>query len=537
MLLLLVCAGCQHPAKRAAAPRAAPNGSMALDTPRRLPPTVPASERQWPVVPASYEADEPTLETLPAPISQPPPERAAGALSLDDVVRSVHSSFPLLEVEISQRQVADGEAISAWGPYDLNLEAYGITAPEGYYKNYRNGVALKQAVYTGGYVYGGYRIGRDDIQPWYKERLTDKGGEFKVGLGVPLLQDRRIDKYRSEVLQTSLAREAVEPGIQAQLLQFVLAASDAYWTWVAAGQALKAQEEMLRLATARVEQIEERVRSGDLEQIARIDNQRLIASRETKLIEAQRKFQAAAIKLSLFLRDESGMPQVAPVEWLPPAFPELSQLDADQVENDVALAQTMRPELQVLDLLSQQVHVELAAAENKLLPKLDARLEASKDVGQKADEKGDKTPFELEAGLWGELPLQRREAYGKIHSLQGKIAQILAKRQYTADKVAAEVRDAVSALVAAAERIERARVTVQLAEQSLDLGRQAFEAGDLTVVTLNIYEQAVMDARVQQIEAEADYFKALAAYHAAVGASPLSESNHAADAGGDGTGA
>jgi outer membrane protein TolC len=420
---------------------------------------------------------------------------------------------------LAERDVADGRNLSAWGPYDLNLEMYSTAMPMGYYKNYRSGVNLKQAVYRGGYVYSGYRIGRDDVQPWYKERLTNDAGEFKVGAGIPLFQGREIDKYRAEVMASEVARAAVEPGIQAELLQFVLAASDAYWSWVAAGKMLDAQQQLLRLAITRVEQIEERVKAGDLEQIAVIDNQRLIASRETKLIESERKLQAAAIKLSLFLRDESGAPRVADSDRLPAEFPPLQTYDAEQLPSDIEQAYTARPELRYLDLQIQEIEIELAAAENMLQPRIDARLEASKDVGARADPKGDKTPFELEAGIWGEVPLQRRQACGKIQSLQGKMTQLAAKRQYSADKVATEVRDAVSAIEAAAGRIQRARTTADLARQSLNLGRQGFESGDLTVVTLNLYEQAVLDADLQLIEAQADYFKARAAYRAAIGAS------------------
>jgi outer membrane protein TolC len=477
-----------------------------------------------PLQPPRVSADAaPLPEPLPPPAPRASGDAPSGVLTLDDVVHSVLAGFPLLQAELAERQVADGRSISAWGPYDLNIEMYGIAAPLGYYKNYRSGVGWKQACYRGGYLYGGYRNGSGDIQPWYKERLTNEGGEFKLGVGVPLLQGRQIDKYRAEVMASELARAAVEPGIQSELLQFILGASDAYWSWVAAGKMETAQRQLLRLATARVQQIEERVRSGDLERIAAIDNQRLIASRETKQIEAQRKLQAAAIKLSLFLRDERGEPLVAESRQLPTDFPSLRPYNDDQLTHDIEQARAIRPELQYLDLQVDQIRIELAAAENLLQPKVDARLEASKDVGAPVDTNpDDKSPFELEAGIWGELPLQRRQACGKVQSLQGKLAQLAAKRQFSADKVAMEVRDAVSALQAAEGRIDRARTTVGLARQSLDLGRQAFESGDLTVVTLNLYEQAVLDAELQRIEAEADYCRAWAAYQAALGVTPFS---------------
>ena len=157
---------------------------------------------------------------------------------------------------------------------------------------------------------------------------------------------------------------------------------------------------------------------------------------------------------------------------------------ADHLPADIEQAWSVRPELRYLDFQIEQVRVELTAAENLLQPRVDAQLEASKDVGARADPKGDKTPFVLEAGIYGEVPLQRRQASGKIQSLQGKLSQVLAKRQYAADKIAAEVQDAVSALEAAAGRIDRASTAVDLARQSLDLGRLGFESGDLTVITL-----------------------------------------------------
>ena len=43
----------------------------------------------------------------------------------------------------------------------------------------------------------------------------------------------------------------------------------------------------------------------------------------------------------------------------------------------------------------------------------------------------------------------------------------------------------------------------------------------LTVVTLTLYEQAIRDAELQLIEAQADYFKAVADYQAALAIDPL----------------
>src|SRR5690606_12212462 len=117
-------------------------------------------------------------------------------------------------------------------------------APLGFYQTTRSGVVLTQPVYRGGYVYGGYKIGDGNFEPWYGNRETNEGGEFKVGIAFPLLRDRTIDKRRAALAQAQIAREAVEPGVQAAVLGVVQSASQAYWTWVAAGQAYRVQARM-----------------------------------------------------------------------------------------------------------------------------------------------------------------------------------------------------------------------------------------------------------------------------------------------------
>lgn len=561
--LLVACgllAGCQS-----AAPvqhghmRQPPPGPVASTTPSRhvvlkkLPPVTEPTANVVPVafrqsestrpVPLTGEAHPPSSPPQPLPdaanqnrdgelprpmvpgeSSLAPPEviSRSPVVDLQDVIVSVNQSYPLLVSALLERQVAGGKQVSAWGEFDLNIKAFGIAMPEGFYQNYRNAISVEQPVFrNGGYLYGGYKIGDGNFQPWFKERETDEGGEFSVGAGVPLLKGRAIDKRRAAIYQADLARRAVEPAVRSQLLEFVRVASQVYWSWVAAGRSLEAQRELLRIAEARIQQIQDRVDAGDLQRIVRINNEQLIASRETKVIEAERKLQEAAIKLSLFFRDERGEPIILDDSRLPRDFPDYTTVGPRQVEADIEYAISASPDLAELNLIARQVQVDLQNAENMLLPKLDAQLLASKDVGAPTSDKKDKTPFELEAGLYGEVPLQRREARGKITTARGKLAQISAKQQFVTDKVRASVQDAASALQAAAGRIERAQANLNLARETRDLGRIQFDAGDITLIELNIYEQSVTDAQLLLIAAQADFFSALAGYRAAMAIDPL----------------
>jgi outer membrane protein TolC len=191
------------------------------------------------------------------------------------------------------------------------------------------------------------------------------------------------------------------------------------------------------------------------------------------------------------------------------------------VEQDIALAIRSSPILNELDLTAQRLRVELRNARNMLLPKLDAQLLASKDVGGAASSTRDKTPFELEAGLYGEVPLQRREALGKIRATNGKLSQIAVKREFVVNKITAAVQDAVSGLRTAAARTERAETNLRLARQTLDLGQVQFAEGNIDLISLNIFEQEVTDAELLLIAAQADFYFALADYRAALALDPL----------------
>jgi len=448
-------------------------------------------------------------------IIEAPRRNEMAALQLDQVIASIRDHYPLLRSAGIERQIADGKQVSALGAFDLKAKAFSVNAPLGFYKNYRHGASLNQPLNNGGYLYGGYKMGRDDIQPWFKERQTNEAGELSAGYGMPLFKDRTIDKRRAELARAGLTRRAVEAQIRIEYLDYVRAGSQVYWEWVASGQSVAAYKNLLALAKKRVEQIQERVKAGDLAEIARINNSQLIAKRETKVIEAERKLQKSAIKLSLFLRDPQGAPQLAGDDQLPAQFPDAFRPELDFLTDDIQNAIASRPEIIDLDLQAQKSRVDLAEAENLTLPQLNAEILASQDMGKRATSTGDKTPFELEVGLYGEMPFQRRKGYGKITSVRGKLVQIAVKRRFVVDKISAMVRDAASAIEAAFARIERAGQNLRLAKETLKLGKDQFEAGDVELIVLNIYEQSVTDAELLLISAKADYFAALADYNAA----------------------
>lgn len=474
----------------------------------------------------AMQAPQPTPQNPAAPPNSAEPVTdplASPALTLADVVASTIQAFPQIEQARLQAGVAAGEAISARGFYDHKLQAYSLGEPTGNYENYRSGIGVARQLWWGGYMSAGYRNGRGDFAPWYKERETNKGGELKLALIQPLLQGRAIDPARVEVLQANLRIQAVAPEIERQILVFALESSEVYWQWVAAGSYLRSQEELLKLAEVRDKQLRELVSAGANKAIDLTFNELLIRDRALKTIETRQKFRELGVKLSFYLRDEFGQPLYPREEWVLQSFPRIENLPPGDFNADMSAALARRPELRGLSLDVQQTTLELRLAENQMFPQLDLISAASQDVGTPASSLNDKGQFELELGIEGELPIQRGKARGKIQSTRSKLAQLDQKIRLQQDKIGVELMKARNALDQAALEVVQAEAAVRKSIEVLELYTFGYQKGQFDLVIINLQESKVTDYEIKLVESREKWYVALAAMQAALGLDPLEQ--------------
>ncbi len=445
-------------------------------------------------------------------------------LSIADVIASLYQCYPEVLQAREEFRRTNGELVSSWGAFDTKLQGYTLNEPTGFYENSRHAIGLARQAWWGGYLSAGYRIGRGDFQPWYKERETDKGGEFKVGWVQPLLQGRAIDLNRVGVFRASLARQAAQPIVQQTILDSARAATESYWKWVSAGTVLKAQRELLELAETRGAKFAAGEKIGRFAKIDLVLNRQLIAERRGKVLESQRKFQEAAFKLSLYLRDEACRPIVASESWLPEQFPVTERPRNGDLQQDLAESLARRPEPRVLQFEIQKVRYEQQLACNNLLPSIDLVTEVSQDMGIPASSKDDKGEFLLVVGVQGEIPIQRRKARGKIQSTSAKIAQLRQKLFLQQNKIEAELKTAYNSLQLSSQIVEQAEMSLRAAFEALARYSVVFELGKIDLIYLNLLETKANETEIKLIEAQGNWFATLAQMQAALGLDPLEQS-------------
>lgn len=438
-------------------------------------------------------------------------------LLLPEVLASVQAQYPPLLAALIEQDIANGRVRQALGAFDLNLNAGASLTLAGYYDGHTGYAMLEQPLpFWGGSVYGGYRLSSGYLPNYNKDR-TASDGEGVLGFRIPLLKNGTIDSRRATLWKAQIDQELADPLILRQYLDFVRAASLSYYGWVAAGHRLGLHEQLLRVAKDRDSAIAEQVKKGASAPIVQVDNQRLVVSREIALVQAQRRFQAATIDLSLFYRAaQTAEPVLAKRERLPPAFPAHPRLDENQLPADIAKAAIFRPEMRRMELLIEKNLVDLRLAKNNLLPQLDAGIEAGQFYGNNLPK--DLERNEVQAKIEFKLPLQRREAKGRIEAAQALLERLHQDKRYARDRISADVRDAYSALLAAYDALLQTRRNVDLARQLETAELDRLKEGATDLLALQIREQSAFDAQVLEVEAQADYFRAYANYRAAIAA-------------------
>ncbi len=478
-----------------------------------------------PAAPPGLAPDAPGAWALPSPaapsaVASPPPlttaadSPGAAGLSLADVLRSAEAAYPPLRAAELERELARADVLSAEGGFDLSWRTRVSVAPLGYYQYQRVDTVVEVPTQLwGSTFFAGYRLGRGNIPSYYGELETLSQGEVRGGVNVPLWRNGPTDRRRATLWRAEAGRRVAELGVAQQRLEIMRAASVRYWDWVAAGRRFAVARDLLALAVTRDVALGARVERGDLPAFERNDNARAILQRQAQLVSAERALEGAALELSLFLRRADGSPDVPDPGRLPPGLPEPAPFGPARHEA-VEAAVRRRPELGRLEALRAQSEIELRWAKNQRMPALDAQAVVSRDVGN-----GSPTlrPTAFEAAVLLDVPLQTRVAQGRIDAAGAQIARVDAQRAFARERIAVEVRDALIAIDAARQRVEVARREVDLARQLEQGERARFDLGESTLLVVNLREQATVDAALREVDALADYHRAVAAYRAAAG--------------------
>jgi outer membrane protein len=442
---------------------------------------------------------------------------SASPLLLDVFLKQVEIYHPKVAGAEAQRKMSRAKRLEKQGAFDPSLSfssdymRYNDTSKRGNLKQgVDNEVTLDYLTRSGIKVSPGYRYNRGDVKS--PGNASGDAGEYFLSLKIPLLRGLNINEKSAAERQALIGEPLADADFFFNRLELLLKAANAYWDWVGNQRKMQVAKNILDLAVVRYDAVKQRAKKGDLPLIDAVEAEQEVQRRQAGWVKAQRDFQKSNFKLSLFLWDAQGNPQILPKETqVPLSTPEPVFYDAEMTEKATENAFQVRPELKIVNFEKRIAKIDFDLAQNQRLPALNLEVAPGLDTG------GFSVGPTLKAGIGLTIPLRQRLADGKSQAAKLKIQKLGFDEKLFKQQIDIEVQDAVSAINTALERYQATQKEVALAQQMEQGERIRFNLGDSTIFLVNQRERATAEAQSRMIEVYAEYFQSVAQFKAVTG--------------------
>jgi outer membrane protein TolC len=445
-----------------------------------------------------------------AAVAAPPPAKAGRdaaptaasvpktqPLMLAEVLASSRFHAPQVLEALARLRGAEGRLLSAEAAFDTVFSAAAETRLSGFYDGRDVEAKVTQPLGNlGGYAYGSYRVSGGKFPIYEDERYTNQFGEIKAGAVLALMRDRLIDDRRfgrvqaeADVAIADADRLMVAIGVQTRAIQ-------TYNNWLVAGLRLAIYQDLLKLAQDRQSAFRRQVAEGARPTILLTENEQNILRRQSLVVQSEQALAVAATALSLYLRDADGRPLVPDAARLPGALP--PPLPRPAQPGDLALA---RPDLRTIDIRMKAARARVTLDRNAFLPKLDLKVEASRDFGAEGLGGSSRSGTESKIGLTFTLPLQQSAARGRIAQTNAEIDAFRQRRRFLEDQIVADIGAIDIAVTNSARLTVLARDEAERARTMAAAERRRFTLGASDFFLVNVREEAAADAEVRRLDA------------------------------------
>ncbi|MCE2929807.1 MAG: TolC family protein [Vampirovibrionales bacterium] len=437
-------------------------------------------------------------------------------LQLRDTLQWVKQTHPDLRLARLKLQQSQAKFLATQGAFDPKLSGgfefrqYNNSSAPGKQKDaFLSDNAVSLLTRYGLVVEGGYRNNRGDLSSSVSP--VGQGGEIYTNFILPLLRYRGTNPFSVAEKQAALELKRAALDLQFKELQVQQKTGEAYWEWVASKRLLETSIKLLDLGKTRVSQVRKRVNAGDLPEIAFVEVQKEVQKRQGQVAKDTLNLQKATIKLSLLLWNQEpkdGRLDVLP-QWLPKEVhlpkPDVLDLTSMKESGKVAMLK-MHPRLLSFPISKEIAQLDIDLAKQAFLPKLDAIVSPSYQMGQ------DGIGAAIKAGIKYELPLRYRTATGKLRYAELDLQSIDVQYLFAYQELSAGLEQILAELEAQWGIYNAASGEWKTA-QALEKGeRTSFEMGDSTLFVVNIRERETADAYRKVIESEQDFHQAVLRY-------------------------
>lgn len=371
----------------------------------------------------------------------------------------------------------------------------------------------------------------DQTQSTWNSFTKEWSGGLTLTASQPLLRGRRRAVNLARIRMAKCGEEAAQEQLRLVVINTIAEVTKAYWDLVGAIETVKVSAESLANAERLLEISKKRLEIGTAAAIEVLQSKAGVAMRQSDLISARARRGDAedVLKHTLDMRDSGyfSSKQIIPIDR-----PEVAELNIDElrqteraVDESAALALELRPEMRLADIEIENAEIEVARAEDGLLPELN--LTGSISQGGRGEKKRyvfdgiwKRWDNSYTVGFTGSMPIGNRAARGAHQRALLTLRQAEQRRDKTKQQLALGVRLASRALNTSQILVESNRQARALQETNVIAEEKRLKLGVTTSYRVLQIQEDLTAAQTQELQAQIAYEKALVELWLAEGTLP-----------------
>lgn len=423
---------------------------------------------------------------------------ATDILTLDDFLSRVRRSHPLVQQAEATRVEADARALAARGNFDPYISAIWDTKRFkgiGYYDEFDARLVLPTR-WGLDFKLGWERAAGQIINP---ERATPVEGLWSLGVSLPVGPRLFTDERRTALRAAEIALDAADADRDAALASVVESAARDWGSWSEAERRARIAEEGVALARFRFEAVRRRVVTGDAASIDSVEARAELIARELQSVDARAAARGARLTAEAWLWNADGSPATLPASVQPADVAVLSAEQILEVSSDaVATIVARHPYVQQATAKWRTADAQRQLAAVNVLPSASVDLSGlasgnSLGAVRPPTLSGEESKFS--GGL--RLPLFVRKELGNLRAAEQRTRVLRFERDRVRRDVEVKARRALIEIEAVDAQLDRQREVVAAAERLLAAEQQRFDAGESSLLVVNLRERTLLDERVR----------------------------------------
>ncbi|MDO8426307.1 MAG: TolC family protein [Deltaproteobacteria bacterium] len=287
----------------------------------------------------------------------------------------------------------------------------------------------------------------------------------------------------------------------------------AYWDLIRVREELRVRRESQRLAEALFEINRKKFEAGSISAIEATQAEAAASTRKDDVIVSEGAVREKESVLKLLISKD--VFALKDKEIVPEGNGAIRP-QVEPVEESVNTAIKLRPDYLEAKTGLEKNNIRIKYAENQKFPKID--LEASYGYNGLGTSLGrsynnlDSNP-EWSLGLVLRYPLGNRTAMGDLRAARLEADQNVLRLKKIEQEIILNIDRAIKDIQAGTTRVEAAKVSTRLTEESLSAEEKKLAAGRSTTYNVLKVQEDLAKARLNEIAAISDYNKALIRYH------------------------